>query len=118
MKNFVACTKCKVAYRYSTTTSSDKIKKHECYVEISKKQNTTNSSSFPVTSNVKLTQSTLSNHSFKCMTNHESDKNIKSTCSDLIVDWISNNIRPLSIVEDKGLHELLQFFYALGELFF
>ena len=103
MKNFVTCTKCKMAYRYSITTSSDKIKKHECYVEISKQQNTTNPSSISdSTSNVKLTQPTLSNYSFKYMSNHESNKNIKSMCSDLIVNWILNNIRSLSIVEDIG----------------
>ncbi|CAF5108382.1 unnamed protein product, partial [Rotaria sp. Silwood1] len=115
MQNFVACKECKTVYRYSRTTSSDKIKKHECYLETIKQQNTKNSlSAFESTAYVKSTQSTLSNYSFGQISNHGSGKNIKSKCSDLIVDWISSNIRPLGIVEDAGLHELLQFFYELG----
>ena len=45
MKNFVACKKCKTIYPYSRPTSSDKLRKYECYMEINKQQNATNSSS-------------------------------------------------------------------------
>ena len=98
--------------------SSDKITKHQCYIEINKQQNTTNSSSTSKSiSDAKLTQTTLSNYSLKHISNHDFDRNIKSMCNDLIVRWISNNIRPLNIIEDVRLHELLQFFYELDEFF-
>ncbi|CAM4762941.1 unnamed protein product [Rotaria magnacalcarata] len=99
MKNYIACIHCKTVYRYSTTFSST---------------NTLSTSE----SAIHLTQSTLSNYAFKYKPRDGSDKNVKSKCNELIVRWISNNIRPFSIVDDEGLHELLQFFYELGELLF
>ncbi|CAF2036482.1 unnamed protein product, partial [Rotaria magnacalcarata] len=95
MKNYIACIHCKTVYRYSTTFSST---------------NTLSTSE----SAIHLTQSTLSNYAFKYKPRDGSDKNVKSKCNELIVRWISNNIRPFSIVDDEGLHELLQFFYELG----
>ncbi|CAM4836190.1 unnamed protein product [Rotaria magnacalcarata] len=89
MKNYIACIHCKTVYRYTNTLSTSE-------------------------SAIHLTQSTLSNYAFKYKPRDGSDKNVKSKCNDLIVRWISNNIRPFSIVDDEGLHELLQFFYELG----
>ena len=71
------------------------------------KQTTNSSSTSKSTSDAKLTQSTLSNYSLKHISNHDLDRNIKSMCNELIVRWISNNIRPFSIIEDVGLQELL-----------
>ena len=117
MKNFIACKECKTVYRYSSRTSSDKIKQHKCYLNSNKQPNTTNSSS-ESQSNVKFRQSVLLNHSFKFISNNDSDKNIKLMCSDLMIKWICSNLRPFSVVEDSGLQEIFQFFYELGKLLF
>ncbi|CAF4256253.1 unnamed protein product [Rotaria sp. Silwood2] len=111
IKNFIACKYCKAVYRYSTTMSSCKIKTHKCYVQRRKREEIAHTEVDE--SSIKSTQPTLSKFSFKPVFNHDSDKSTKSKCNELIVQWISNNIRPFSIVDDEGLHQLLQFFYEL-----
>ncbi|CAF3943160.1 unnamed protein product [Rotaria sp. Silwood1] len=103
MQNFVACKECKTVYRYSRTTSSDKIKKHECYLETIKQQNTKNSlSAFESTAYVKSTQSTLSNYSFGQISNHGSG--IKMKDANLKI----NNFIPSRYTISRNIHSIAE----------
>ncbi|CAF1433590.1 unnamed protein product [Rotaria sordida] len=94
VSNFVSCIHCFTTYRYGSS-STESIAHHEC--------------SGPTTEN----SSTLDKHFTK-------QKNPFRLCEQrhltkLFTNWICDDLRPISVVEDSGLKKICSYFYSLGE---
>ena len=102
VSNFVSCEKCFTTYRYGSS-STETISRHECDGSIS--------------------SSVVAEHSFtldkhfikqKISFRHAEQQHLTK----LFSIWISDSLRPISIVEDPGLREICSYFYDLGKFFF
>ncbi|CAF3326372.1 unnamed protein product [Rotaria sp. Silwood2] len=98
--NFVSCEVCFATFRYGSS-STEAISHHRCNVS----------------SSVKLidgeNQHVLDKHFIKKKTAFRSSEQKKVT--KLFSIWVSESLRPISIIEDQGLKEICAHFYNLGE---
>jgi hypothetical protein len=106
--NFVACRNCFVTYSFKSN-STTLMNKHNCDTS-----STVSSSTNFQNNSQSLKQSKISSYTFKspqCVKLKECEKNkIKK----LQVEWTCTDIRPFSIMDDKGLRALAQELIALG----
>ncbi|CAF4302813.1 unnamed protein product, partial [Rotaria sp. Silwood2] len=101
VSNFVSCIHCFTTYRYGSS-STESISHHECSGPTSSFKSATTENS-----------STLDKHFMK-------QKNPFRLCEQrhftkLFTNWICDDLRPISVVEDSGLKEICSYFYSLGE---
>ncbi|CAF1266528.1 unnamed protein product [Adineta ricciae] len=103
--NFVSCQHCFTTYRYGSS-STESISRHQC------------NSTSPTSNKSSAVEYafTLDKHVFKEKKtfSHLEQQNLTK----LFSNWICDNLRPISIVDDSGLREVCSFFYSLGEKHF
>ncbi|CAF1591790.1 unnamed protein product [Rotaria magnacalcarata] len=92
VSNFVSCTQCFTTYRYGSS-STESMSHHRCSESI-----------FTLT---------LDKHFIKQKNPFRVGEQRHLT--KLITNWIADDLRPISIIEDLGLKEICSYFYALGE---
>ncbi len=114
IKKFASCKSCYQTYSYSSTTST--LSHHKCPMLVKKDQsklkNFSISSSTSNTSPVVLTR--LNAADIKTMKVSEKQK---SSFVTLLSDWVCSSVRPVSIIEDSGLIDLIDHCIQIGRSF-
>ena len=108
IKNFASCKTCYQTYSYSSTTTT--LTNHKCPILTSKNQSTLE--------NFRVSRSTSTKPMFSstkldyAKNNKVSKK--KSLFTTSLSDWICSNVRPIAIVEDSGLKDIIDQCIQIG----
>ena len=109
IKNFASCKTCYQTYSYSSTTTM--LTNHKCTILTSKNQSTLenfrvsrSTSTKPMFSSTKLIMQKI----IKFL------KKQKSLFTTSLSDWICSNVRPIAIVEDSGLKDIIDQCIQIG----
>ncbi|CAF3031693.1 unnamed protein product [Rotaria sp. Silwood2] len=100
VSNFISCQQCFTTFRYGLS-STESIARHQCHGLTSSCNSASNDYSH-----------TLDKHVIKSKTSFRPSK--QQYLTKLFSTWISDNLSPISIVEDSGLREICFHFYDLG----
>ncbi|CAF4794284.1 unnamed protein product [Rotaria sp. Silwood1] len=101
VSNFISCQKCFITYRYGSS-STESIARHQCTgLTLSSCNSTTTENPF-----------TLEKHFTKQKKpfRHFEQQHLTK----LFSNWVSDNLRPISIIEDSGFREICSYFYDQG----
>ncbi|CAF3499001.1 unnamed protein product [Rotaria sp. Silwood2] len=101
VSNFISCQQCFTTFRYGLS-STESIARHQCHGLTSSCNSASNDYSH-----------TLDKHVIKSKTSFRPSK--QQYLTKLFSTWISDNLSPISIVEDSGLREICFHFYDLGK---
>ncbi|CAF4875369.1 unnamed protein product [Rotaria socialis] len=113
IKGYVSCFKCFSTFIYHNRSGTIRLKQHA----IKCSDITSSLSSITIINDdSSFAQSTLAQHGFKksFILPEKDIENIKT----LSVQWVCHDLRPFSILEDKGLHALAQDLIRIGICYF
>ncbi|CAF4528218.1 unnamed protein product [Rotaria socialis] len=107
IKNFASCTSCFQTYSYSSSTTA--MSNHKCKCLVSSSENQSKIELIPlVKSNTSTTYSDTTTSDSTNSVNHKTLQKHKRLMTSVISDWVCSNTRPINIVEDIGLKELVE----------
>ncbi|CAF3765087.1 unnamed protein product [Rotaria sp. Silwood1] len=111
IKKFASCKSCYQTYSYSSSTTT--LSNHKCPMLLNKNQSTLET--LPVSSSTSCISPFLSNKvaAANAKDNKASEKQ-KSLFVTSLSDWVCSSMRPISIVEDSGLKNIMDQCIQIG----